>query len=118
MEINKVVASKLKGLRKENDITQIEIAEKLNITQNDIYKYEVGLSELSFEILQKYAQIFHVTHDYLLATEGKKEVNRKLNSKEDTLSFIEYCFSPDSDVYDEIKKYIYAVIDRVMEIRN
>lgn len=118
MKINKVVAARLKGLRKENDITQIEMAEKLKITQNAIYKYEAGLSEPSFEILQKYTQIFHVTYDYLFGTEGKKESNRKLNSKEEALAFIEYCFSPDSDVYDEIKKYIYAVIDRGMEIRD
>lgn len=56
----------LSRLRKERDMTQSELAEKLNLTRQSISKYETGDSFPDVSILVSIANIFHVTLDDLI----------------------------------------------------
>lgn len=53
-------------LRTAAGLTQVEIAEKLEISRSTIGMYETGAREPNFETLEKIADFFNVDIDYLL----------------------------------------------------
>lgn len=59
-------ADKLKNLRKENNLTQKDVAERLNVSRSTIAGYETKQRQPSYEKLLVLSNIFHVTIDYLL----------------------------------------------------
>lgn len=56
----------LKELRKDNNITQNELAKMLMTTQRTISNWESGRNEPPYEMLKKYSKIFNVSTDYIL----------------------------------------------------
>ena len=60
---------KLKELREENNISQKEIAEFLNIKQNTYSQYETLKRQLPIDVLIKLSKFYHVTTDYILGLE-------------------------------------------------
>lgn len=74
-------------LRKEADMTQSELAERLSITRQAISKYEIGDSFPDITILVKIAEIFNVSLDNLIAagepTMGESKVLNSLAKGED-----------------------------------
>ena len=57
---------RLKELRVDNDMSQTELAEKLNFKASAISKYEKGITQPSIDTLKSLAEIFSVTVDYLI----------------------------------------------------
>ena len=57
---------RLRQLREANGMTQAGLGSKVNMTQQTINNYEKGHREPSQEILQRFADIFNTTTDYLL----------------------------------------------------
>ncbi len=57
---------RLKELRKENGLTQVELAELLQTTDDSIYSWEKGRSQPSLEMLCEICEKLDVTSDYLL----------------------------------------------------
>lgn len=57
---------RLKELRLENGLTQLQLAEMLDISKSNISKYEAGSVEPNIEIITKIAIRFGVNTDYLL----------------------------------------------------
>ena len=66
----KVFQERLIELRKLNNLTQRQLAERLNISQPSYIRYENGTSEPTLENLVIIADCFDVSVDYLL---GRKE---------------------------------------------
>ncbi len=60
----------LKNLRKEFGISQKEIAEQLNISQQTYSDYENDKTEPTMELLIKLAEFFKITVDELIGYEG------------------------------------------------
>lgn len=60
---------RLKTLRKENGVSQKELAEYLNIKQNTYSQYETGKRELPIDFLIKLAKYYNVSTDYILELE-------------------------------------------------
>lgn len=60
---------KLKQLREENNISQTEIADYLNIKQNTYSQYETGKRQLPIDMLIKIAKFYKVSTDYILDLE-------------------------------------------------
>ena len=60
---------KLKYLRKHQELSQIEVAKRLNINQPRYNRYEMGIFEPDMETLKKIAQLFDVSLDYLMENE-------------------------------------------------
>ena len=57
---------RLKDLREDLDITQKEIAEYLHIRQNTYSQYENGQRQLPIDVLNKLADYYNVSTDYIL----------------------------------------------------
>lgn len=63
-----VIAYHLKRLRKENKLSQVQLAKQFGISQACIAKYEKGSIYISVSCLYKYSKYFHVTFDQLCRT--------------------------------------------------
>ncbi len=63
--------NRIKNLRKERNLTQTELAKKLNTTQKMISKYECETIEMNFDTLMNYANYFNCSIDYLLGREDE-----------------------------------------------
>ena len=60
---------KLKELREENNVSQKEIAEFLNIKQNTYSQYETNKRQLPIDVLIRLAKFYKTTTDYILGLE-------------------------------------------------
>ncbi len=65
----------LRTLRRKRDMTQAELAKKLDVTKSVISAYENGLRLPSYDILIHISRIFGVSTDYLLGLERKQEID-------------------------------------------
>ncbi len=63
---------RLKQLRLDANLTQAELAKRLNVTKAVVSYYELQERSPSPEVLIKLTGIFHVTADYLLGIGNKK----------------------------------------------
>ena len=64
-----VFSEKIKKLRKEHHLTQIEFAKKFNISNGTIAMWETAKRQPDFDTLLKIADFFDVSVDYLLGRE-------------------------------------------------
>ena len=102
-------ANRLKKLRKENKITQKELASNINVSPSTIGLYEQGRRAPDNETLAEIADYFEVTTDYLLG-----RTNQKYFKSEDTISFHTKKKINDKDV-KTIKNIVDAYIDSLDE---
>lgn len=82
---------KIKELREEKQLTQTELAEKLNSSQKQISKWETERIEPNIFWLCKIAKFFNVTTDYLLGLEdedgSKIEIHNSFNNNSGSINF-------------------------------
>jgi transcriptional regulator with XRE-family HTH domain len=71
--IQEQLAEKLQLLRKQKDVSQLEVANYIGLTVGAYQNYENGRREANYETLTKLAKFFGVTTDYLLGLEEKKD---------------------------------------------
>lgn len=60
------LGDKLKKLRETAGLQQVQVAKLLGLERTTVYHYEYGDRQPSLDTLVRYAEIFHVTTDYLL----------------------------------------------------
>ena len=58
--------NRLKEIREDRDISQLEMAKYLNVTQPQYSRYELGINSLPIEKLDKLANFYHTSTDYIL----------------------------------------------------
>lgn len=61
-----IISARLRSLRNQKKLTQRQLSSKLQISQSTIALYETGNREPDIDTLQKIADFFDVTTDYLL----------------------------------------------------
>ena len=66
---NMVFSERIKELRKNNNITQGELAEEMGITATGVSYWESGKAIPNTDTLQKLAKYFNVSIDYLTGNE-------------------------------------------------
>lgn len=71
----------MRGLREDNDLKQIEIANVLGTTQQHYSKYETGEYELPLRALIALADYYNVSADFLTGRTECKEGIDGLNTK-------------------------------------
>ena len=81
-------SERLKDLRKQAGLTQVDVAEKLGISQPAYASWERGVKKPTQENLVKIAQILNVSVDYLVGNSEEKtdeldniELLFRMNSK-------------------------------------
>ncbi len=57
---------RLRDLREDHDLTQVDVAEMLNIQQTVYSRYERGVQNLPLDYLIKLADFYKVSTDYIL----------------------------------------------------
>ena len=78
--------TRLKELRKENGITQSELAKSLNVSRSSIAMYENGERIPSYETLEVISDFFNVSILYLLGKESVDYSNEELFKINEKLS--------------------------------
>ncbi len=79
------IGDRLKKIRKENKLTQKEMAEKLDIHPNTISMYEKGNRNIPSNMVKKISDTFNVSTDYLLRGEKKEEKKQEFSSLDESL---------------------------------
>lgn len=78
-------AEKLVRLRKEKGLSQLQLAEEINVSRQAISRWEVGLAVPSREKLRALSELYNVSVDYLLSDKTakicKKFLKRKMKQK-------------------------------------
>lgn len=67
---------RIRALREDNDLTQLSIANHLNIAQNTYSQYESRKREIPLSILIKLADFYNCSLDFLVGRTDKKEINQ------------------------------------------
>ncbi len=65
--------ARLKDIREDNDFKQADIAKVLKTTQQQYSKYEIGIQSIPIERLDKLADFYNVSVDYLI---GRTDVRK------------------------------------------
>jgi len=65
---------KIQKLRKENNMTQADLADKLYISRQAVQKWESGITTPDVTKLPELAKIFNVTIDYLLDVKDEVDI--------------------------------------------
>ena len=68
---------RIRDLRENNDRTQAEIAEALNLQREVYRRYETGQREIPFNTAIMIAEYYNISLDYLAGRTNIKEVNKK-----------------------------------------
>lgn len=79
----------LKALRQKAGLTQKQLAERLWISKATVSYYEQSLRCPSPEILIKLSRIFHVSTDFLLGIEDKKQALDVTDLSEEDISLLQ-----------------------------
>lgn len=79
----------LKELRQSAGLTQKQLAEKLWLSKATVSYYEQSLRYPSPEILVKLSNVFHVSTDYLLGIEDKKQTLDVTGLSDEDIRFLE-----------------------------
>ena len=71
-DIKNLLSKNLLILRKSRNLTQLELANKLNYSDKSISKWEHGDAIPDIEVLKRIADFYDVTVDYLISDNSKK----------------------------------------------
>lgn len=105
-------SERLKNLRKQAHLTQVDVAEKLGISQPAYASWERGAKKPTQDNLVKIAQVLNVSIDYLVG-------NSDVNINEDELENVEFLFRMNSKgLTDEEKKIFKKELIEFMEERK
>ena len=67
-----IFSIRLKNLRLEHQLTQLDLAERIGVNKQTISQYERGVREPGFSRLEALCDYFHVSSDYMLGREDEK----------------------------------------------
>ena len=79
----------LKELRQQAGLTQKQLAERLWLSKATVSYYEQSMRYPSPEILVKLSKVFHVSTDYLLGIEDKKQMLDVTDLPDEDIQFLE-----------------------------
>ena len=78
----KECGKRIQQLRKERELTQEQLAEKLNVSQNTIAKIESGLRRPSIDFLLEISEFFNVSTNYLVFGVHAEDVEDEKSKKD------------------------------------
>lgn len=99
--------SRLKHLRANRKLTQEQLGEKINVTKVSVSGYENGTRSPDMETLQKIADVFEVSVDFLLGRSDDPSPSGKKSEEDydEDISFFDYEGLSEEDI-EEVKQHI------------
>ena len=83
MRIEQLPYERIRNLRQDADLTQEDVAEYLNVSQNTYSQYETGTLRFSLEVVIKLALYYDTSMDYLVGlTDERKPYPRAANLRQ------------------------------------
>ena len=123
--MHKTFVKRLLELLDENDITQIELAKRIGITNVTISRYIGGERKPRIEIVVKMAEFFHVSTDYLLGLSDVRETFEnnnasvsKIHSKLDSMRLLNTKKELSNSQINMIVKLIDANKDFILPLKD
>ena len=123
--MHKTFVKRLLELLDENDITQIELAKRIGITNVTISRYIGGERKPRIEIVVKMAEFFHVSTDYLLGLSDVRETFEnnnasvsKIHSKLDSMGLLNTKKELSNSQINMIVKLIDANKDFILSLKD
>lgn len=79
---------KLKEMRKANNLTQQQLADRLGVAKSVVSYYENGERFPSYDVLIKIARTFHISTDFLLGLDKKRTIDVSSLNEQDIAAII------------------------------
>ena len=73
---------RIRNLREDQDLTQKQLGQILNMSQTGYNQYEIGKNDIPTKILIKLAEFYNTSTDYLLGITDEKKPYKKTKRKE------------------------------------
>ena len=67
---------RIRDLREDNDLSQKQVASKLNCSQQVYSNYELGQRDIPTDILIKLSKLYNVSADYILEISDKQNIQK------------------------------------------
>ncbi len=67
---------RIRDLREDNDLTQKQVAAKLNCSQQVYSNYELGQRDIPTDILIKLSKLYNVSADYILEISNNQNIQK------------------------------------------
>jgi len=103
-----MLGKRLKELREEKGLTQQELAKIMNLSQQTIGHYEVGRAKPDVDTLNRLANFFGTTVDYLLGRTDVRNPNNK--SDEDFPEDVKVLMRSVSKLTDKQKEIVKRLV--------
>jgi len=111
-------------LRKQRGLSQYALAERLGFSRGKLANYEQGSREPDYETLQKLADYFEVTTDYLLGRENNKVSTSSLDKEYE--EFESFFSDPNNRIHfremaespEEMREKLWEYWDLLKKARN
>lgn len=118
------MANRIRELRKEKNLTQLELAKKLNVSDRSVGFYESGERDPDTGTLCKLAEIFNCSIDYLLGhtdirnpySNENKDLLKNLD--DDTKKILEDAKNLSPKSKDMLQEYIDVLKFKEMKEKN
>ena len=68
------LSNKISKLRRDNNMTQEQLAEKLGVTAQSVSKWENGITSPDITLIPAIAKLFNITTDVLLGAVSNDQV--------------------------------------------
>lgn len=94
---NKEIGERIKKLRIQKSLSQLDLAKKINVDNQQVCKYEHGKILPAAETLIKLSKALGVTIDYILLGELKGEAANRLHDKKLLELFTDSEHLPEND---------------------
>lgn len=113
--MSSIVSEQIVNLRKENRLTQQNLAEKLNVSTAAVCKWETGASIPDIALLCQLADYFKVSVDYLLGREKRITKCVILCNKKDCEKLLTKCVEEQGL---EVQAYAITITDLEMYLER
>ena len=115
-----IIGDRLRALRKDRGLTQVQMAQMLNVQQSRINRYESGASTPGPDVFIQLADFFDVSMDYLYGRcedpRGKlygnqaRELTQRAKENPDMEQFVEMLFDPSSPASGKVKEALLRIL--------
>ena len=79
-----MIYQRVRDLREDHDWNQEYVAEKIGITQTTYSKYELGKVNIPLDMMRKWADLYHVSVDYLIGRPDDPERSTQVEGPENS----------------------------------